>query len=176
MATTHASRTRKSVTLTRREFFEDLTDVVRARLSGEMQAFHARNTMNLLKIHYGANYRIHYEVWINTETGFVELGLHFEDGPESTRRLLEHFDRHIVEIKHLLGAHCELERWTKSWGHFYETHPIEPLTHGFAQTLAQRLVHMIDVLQPILDEAYTAGLAPTTPRPSTFHQRFRGRR
>ncbi|HEX2282130.1 MAG TPA: hypothetical protein VHG52_10265 [Thermomicrobiales bacterium] len=163
----------KQQTLKRREFFEDVTDAVRASLSGEMQAFHARHTMNLLKIHYGANYRIHYEAWINTNTGFVELGLHFEDGPESTGRLLEHFDRYIVEIKHELGAHCELERWTKSWGHLYETHPIRPLTDDFVEEIADRLVRMIDVLQPILDDAYNAGLAPTTPRPSTFRRRFR---
>ncbi|MBA2452170.1 MAG: hypothetical protein H0V47_03300 [Chloroflexia bacterium] len=176
MTTARASKTAKRQTLTRREFFEDLTGAVRHGLSGEMQAFHSRHTMNLLKIHYGANYRIHYEAWINTDTGFVELGLHFEDGPESTSRLLEHFDRRVVEIKHELGTHCELERWTKSWGHLYETHPIEPLNDAFIQKLAERLIRMIDVLQPILDEAYDAGIAPTTPRPSTFRQRFRGRR
>jgi hypothetical protein len=176
VATARAKSTTSRTTMKRREFFEDLTNAVRAGLSGEMQAFHSRHTMNLLKIHYGANYRIHYEAWINTDTGLVELGLHFEDGPESTSRLLEHFDRHIVEIKHELGIHCELERWTKSWGHIYETHPIQPLTDAFADELAARLVRMIVVLQPLLDDAYTAGLAPLTPRPSTFRQRFRGRR
>lgn len=176
MAATRAKAGSKQQTLKRREFFEEVTDAVRAGLSGEMQAFHARHTMNLLKIHYGANYRIHYEAWINTDTGFVELGLHFEDGPESTGRLLDHFDKYIVEIKHELGWNCELERWTKSWGHLYETHPIKPLTDDFAEEVADRLVRMIDVLQPILDEAYDAGLAPITPRPSTFRRRFRGRR
>ena len=163
----------RATTLTRREFFEDLTHAIRRGLPAEMQDFNARQTMNLLKIHYGANYRIHFEVWINTDTGFVEMGLHFEDG---TSRLLEHFDQHIIEIKHELGEHCELERWTKSWGHFYETHPIQPLTDAFIDKLAARMVQMIEILQPILDTAYEEGLAPTTPRPSTFRRRFRGRR
>lgn len=170
-----AARTRKK-TMNRREFFEELTGAVRNGLSGEMQAFHSRHTMNLLKIHYGANYRIHYEAWINTDTGFVELGLHFEDGPDSTSRLLAHFDRYVVEIKHELGTTCELERWTKSWGHLYETHPIEPLTDAFVEQIAERLIRMIGVLQPILDDAYNAGLAPITPHASTFRGRFRGRR
>lgn len=173
MATAQATSASKRAALKRREFFAEITDALNDRLPAGMQSFNSRYTMNLLKIHYGENYRIHYEVWINTDTGFVELGLHFEDGPESTSRLLSHFDRHIVEIKHELGIHCELERWTKSWGHLYETHPIRPLTDDFVEEIADRLVRMIDVLQPILDDAYNAGLAPTTPRPSTFRRRFR---
>lgn len=176
MATASVRQTTKPQTLKRKEFFEELTDAVRAGLSGEMQAFHARHTMNLLKIHFGANYRIHYEAWINTDTGFVELGLHFEDGPESTTQLLEYFDQYVIEIKHELGTHCELERWTKSWGHLYETHPIEPLRDAFVEKIAARLIQMIEVLQPLLDEAYALQLAPETPRPGTFRRRFRGRR
>jgi hypothetical protein len=174
-----ATRTRtqaKPETFKRREFFTALTDAVRGKLDGELQAFHARHTMNLLKIHFGENYRIHFETWINTDTGFVELGLHFEDGPESTTRLLEYFDQFVVEIKHELGTHVELERWTKSWGHLYETHPIQPLTPAFVDELAGRMARMIEVLQPILDDAYNAGLAPLTPRPSTFRRRFRPRK
>lgn len=176
MAATRTRSTRNPTTLKRREFFEELTNALRGSFAGEMQAFHARHTMNLLKIHYGENYRIHYEAWINTDTGFVEIGLHFEDGPESTTRLLEHFDQYVVEIKHELGTHVELERWTKSWGHIYETHPIQPLTPGFARDIAGRLASMIGVLQPLLEEAYSAGLAPVTPRPSTFRRRFRPRK
>lgn len=166
----------RPATLKRREFFEEVTDRVREGLPAERQSFNARHTMNLLKIHYGANFRIHYEAWINTDTGFIELGLHFEDGPASTSKLLDHFDQHIIEIKHELGTHCELERWTRTWGHLYETLPIRPLTDDLVAEVADRLTSMIQVLQPLLDEAYATGLAPTTPRPSTFRRRFRGRR
>ena len=176
MAIRAATRPAAKTTLTRRDFFGDLLEAVRRSLPPERQEFEARQTMNLLKISYGANYRIHYEAWINAEKGLVELGLHFEDGPASTERLLRHFETCIFELKDLLGAQTELERWTQSWGHIFELHLVEPLTLSFAERLAARLALQIVVLQPILDEAYDLGLAPRTPRPSTFHERFRGRR
>ena len=162
--------------LTRREFFADLAEAVRRALPPERQVFEQRQTMNLLKISYGANYRIHYEAWINAEKGHVEIGLHFEDGPQSTERLLRHFEFCILEIKDELGTEVELERWTQSWGHLFELHPLEPLTDAFVERLAARVARYIEVLQPLLDEAYDLGLAPKLPRPSTFHERFRDRR
>ena len=163
--------------LTRRDFFSDLTAAVNAARAGrDERELAARQTMNLLKLHYGANYRVHYEVWISTEKGHVELGLHFEDGPTSTELLLRHFDACILELKHELGPEVELERWTQSWGHLFELHPLEPLHAAFVARLAERLARYIDVLQPLLDEAYDAGLVPREPHPSTFHQRFRDRR
>lgn len=175
MATRAAKPPAKPATMTRRDFFSDLLEAVRRGLPPEQQVFEARQTMNLLKISYGANYRIHYEAWINTEHGHVELGLHFEDGPTSTERLLRHFEANILELKDVLGIGIELERWTQSWGHIFELHPLEPLTINFADRLAARLALQIIVLQPILDEAYDLGLAPRTPHPSTFHERFRRR-
>lgn len=166
----------KPRSLTRREFFRDVADAVRSALPPDSRQLETRQTMNLLKLHYGANYRVHYEAWISAERGWLELGLHFEDGPASTERLLAHFDRHILEIKHELGPEAELERWTQSWGHLFELHPLEPLTPAFAARIGTRLARYITLLQPLLDEAYAAGLVPTTPRPSTFHERFRARR
>ncbi len=133
----------------------------------------ARRTMNLLKVHFNANYRIHYEVMISAQQGLVELGLHFEDGPESTARLLAYFDQFIVEIKHDLGAEVELERWTRSWGHIYEIWPLEPLTPAFARRMGQRLAELIDRLQPLLDEAVELGVASDVPRPATGRPRYR---
>lgn len=161
--------------LGRREFFTELGDAVRRTLPEDRQGFETRLTMNLLKLHYGANYRVHYEAWINTEKGYLELGLHFEDGPASTERLLAHFDGYILEIKDELGAAAELERWTQSWGHLYELHPLEPLTDAFIARISDRLVRYITTLQPILDDAYTLGLVPKAPHPSTFRARFRNR-
>lgn len=161
--------------LKRREFFSALREGTRAGLPESMHAFEHRATMNLLKIHYGANYRVHYEAMISTESGFAEVGLHFEDGPQSTGRLLEHFDQYIVEIKHGLGERCELERWTKSWGHIFEVYPLEPLTPSYVEQISGRLAQMIIVLQPILDEAYALELVSREPRPSSGWGRF-GRR
>lgn len=106
MATARKQKAKPAIT--RREFFGEVAEQLRALLPDERQGFESRHTMNLMKVHYGANYRIHYEVWINTEKQYVELGLHFEDGPASTERLLRHFDRHILEIKDLLGVEVEL--------------------------------------------------------------------
>jgi hypothetical protein len=171
-----ASKPKNLPALTRREFFADLVEAVRRVLPPERQVFEQRQTMNLLKISYGANYRIHYETWICAEKDHVEVGLHFEDGPQSTERLLRHFDGCILEIKDELGAQAELERWTQSWGHLFELHPLEPLSDAFVERIADRLARYIAVLQPLLDEAYDLGLAPRQPHPSTFHERFRNRR
>lgn len=157
----------KPTALRRREFFEAVSEAARRRLPEGLSSFRARNTMNLLKIQYGANYRIHYEVWINTEVSLIEVGLHFEDGPGSTAALLLYFDQFILEIKHQLGTEVELERWTKSWGHVREAHPLAPLTRELADQLGERLARMIVVLQPILEEAYELGLVPRDPRPGT---------
>ena len=161
--------------LGRREFFAELAESVRRSLPEDCQGLEIRQTMNLLKLHYGANYRVHYEAWINTEKGYLELGLHFEDGPASTERLLRYFDAFILEIKDELGVEAELERWTQSWGHLYELHPLEPLTDAFIERVSARLVRYITILQPILDDAYDIGLVPKTPHPSTFRDRFRNR-
>ncbi len=150
-------------------------DACGAALPPELRSFHSRRTMNLLKIHYNDNYRIHYELMILAERRIIELGLHFEDGPESTTRLLDHFDRHVLEIKDVLGQDVELERWTKSWGHLFEVIPLEPLTHPFARNLGTRLAAMIQTLQPILECAFEAGLVAAEPRPSTGPPRFRSR-
>ncbi|RIK45257.1 MAG: hypothetical protein DCC58_06975 [Chloroflexi bacterium] len=162
--------------LTRRDFFSAVSAVVQANLPPDPRTLQTRQTMNLLKLHYGANYRVHYEAWIAAERGLLELGLHFEDGPASTERLLAFFDRYILEIKHELGVEAELERWTQSWGHLHEVRPLEPLTLEFAASVGMRLTRYITLLQPLLDEAYDTGLVPKDPRPSTFHERFRNRR
>ena len=45
---------------------------------------------------------------------------------------LAFFDARILEIKHVLGAQCELERWTTSWGHLFESLPLPRLDRDFA--------------------------------------------
>ena len=143
------------------------------RLKLASEDVHTRSTMNLLKLHFNDNYRIHYELMISAERGIIELGLHFEDGPDSTARLLEYFDRYVLEIKDKLGEEFELERWTKSWGHAFEVHALETLTPAFARRLGLRLAEVITALQPILDDAVVTGVASDTPRPGSGRRRFR---
>lgn len=138
-------------TLTRRDFFHDVVEQARAALPEDLAGFQTFATQNLIKVYYG-HPRLHYEVWANARDNHIEIGLHFEEGPESTDRLIDFFDAQIVEIKHELGARVELERWTQSWGHIYELLPYQPLTDALARDVAARLACMIRILQPLLSE------------------------
>lgn len=152
MASAAPTVTSKRPSLTRRDFFHDVADALRPLLPTELGEVHIRNSFNLLKVYFG-HHRLHYEVWANARDRHIEVGLHFEDGPESTEHLLRFFDRHIVEIKHELGPEIELERWTRSWGHLYLHLPYQPLTEELARQIATRLAHLIVTLQPLLCEA-----------------------
>lgn len=138
--------------LTRREFFADVVDDLRQLLPDDLAAFRPRAGMNLLKIHYG-NERVHYEVWTDGQRGQIEVCLHFEDGPLSTAAYLAYFDAQIVELKHHLGPQVELERWTPSWGHLYELHPLGRLDQAAVGRIARRLAALITALQPLVAAA-----------------------
>jgi hypothetical protein len=151
-STSRSTRDRKLEHLTRRDFFHDIAESLRHTLPAPLQDFQAYTNMNLLKLSYGAS-RLHYEVWANARDNHIEVGLHFEDGPESTERLLRFFNARIVEIKHELGPSVELERWTNSWGHLFRLIPYQPLTDELAEEISDALTQMITVLQPLLIEA-----------------------
>jgi hypothetical protein len=143
---------RGSALLNRRDFFAAIVVRVREKLPAELSGFRHRARSMLLKIDFG-NERIHFEVWPDSMRGHVEIGLHFEDGPASTVAYLAFFDSRIVEIKHQLGGHIELERWTVSWGHLFETVPLQRLDRPFAIAVADRLAAQIALLQPMVEEA-----------------------
>jgi len=138
--------------LTRRDFFAELLDRLRELLPADLAHFGHRSTMNLLKLDYG-NHRVHYEVWCDGQRGQIEVGLHFEDGPVSTAAYLTFLDRHIVELKHELGPQLELERWTASWGHLYELHPLGRLDARVVDRVARRLAALITATRPLFDAA-----------------------
>ena len=142
----------RTSSLNRRDFFAAIVTDARAKLPPELACFRHRANSMLLKIDYG-NDRIHYEVWTDGARGRVEIGLHFEDGQVSTAAYLAYFDARIVEIKHLLGPRIELERWTASWGHLFESEQLGRLDRRLAETVAGRLVSQIAVLQPMVEEA-----------------------
>ncbi|MGH2530678.1 MAG: hypothetical protein ACRDJW_00100 [Thermomicrobiales bacterium] len=138
--------------LTRQEFFAEVIDRLRGNLPSELAGFQHKSNQSLLKIYY-ANERVHYEVWLNSYQRTAEIGLHFEDGPISTAAYLTFFDRVIVELKDKLGTEIELERWTQSWGHLYEMTPLTTLSERLADRTARRLAELIQLLQPLVDEA-----------------------
>jgi len=166
-----------SAGMSRRDFFADLVDRVRELLPPEQAGFRHRANLALLKLHFG-NERIHYEVWTDGQRRQIEVGLHFEDGPVSTAAYLAFFDRHIVELKHELGAGVELERWTPSWGHLYELHPLGRLDPLAVDQIARRLAALIVALQPLVEAAAIPperAAAPTEPR-GPWRSWRRGRR
>lgn len=134
----------------RRDFLEDVVETVRRQLPGERQSFRHKFGPNLVKFDYG-NDRVHYEVWINGEGGWIEVGLHFEDGPVSTAAYLRGFDASIVEIKDRLGTDVEMERWTSSWGRIYVNLPVTSLTPEVRDAATARLVPLILTLQPMVE-------------------------
>ena len=140
------------VTITRSEFFAAVRDRLQETLPAELQDIRTEASHRQMKLYYSRP-RLHYEVWTNGRDGHIEIGLHFEEGPESTEALIRFFDPHILEIKHLLGPNVELERWTNSWGRIFQLLPYQPLTEVLAEDVGNRLRHMIVVLQPLLDEA-----------------------
>lgn len=143
---------RPPVQLTRRDFFADVVDELGRWLPEDLRGYRHRANATLLKLHY-ANDRVHYEVWVDTVRAQIEIGLHFEDGPVSTAAYLAHFDHHIVELKHELGPQVELERWTSSWGHLYELHPLGRLDAAAVQRVARRLAALISAAQPLVEAA-----------------------
>lgn len=147
-----AVTSRVAANLNRREFFAAVVAETRAAVPTGLAGFRHRANPMLLKIDYG-NERIHYEVWTDGARGRVEIGLHFEDGPASTLAYLAFFDARIVEIKHRLGPQIELERWTASWGHLFESAPLRRLDRRFAAEIATRLAAHIATLQPLVTEA-----------------------
>jgi hypothetical protein len=147
------SRQPTSVTaITRREFFAAVRDRVHERLPVELRDFRLQTGHGQMKLSY-RNHKLHYEVWTNGRDQHIEIGLHFENGPESTERLIHFFDQHILEIKHELGPEVELERWTNSWGRIFRLLPYQPLTESLAIDVGDQLRDMIVLLQPLLDEA-----------------------
>jgi hypothetical protein len=165
------SNPKRGSALTRRTFFDRVVAGVRVEVAPELSGFRFQAYGHLLKLHYD-NERIHYEVWPDSRTGQIEVGLHFEDGPVSTAAYLRYFDARIVELKHRLGAEVELERWTVSWGHLYYLLPLAPFDQAKANRTTALLASLISVLEPLVREASVPRERVDQPRE---HRRFYGR-
>lgn len=155
----------KATIYNRAQFFQDITRYLRAELPVELRSFELRQTPYLMKLYY-QNERVHFEVWVDSGRQQIEIGLDFEDGADSTAAYLAFFDSRIVEIKEQTGPSVELERWTKTWAHFVEVYPIDPLSRERALMIAERMSTFMTVLQPLIEEAGIAAAdhaAPTRP-------------
>ncbi len=161
----------RTATYTRSAFFDDIVRQLRLELPDDLRQFQVHNHSFLIKLFYD-NERVHFEVWVDSIRSQIEIGLDFEDGAESTAAYLAFFDERIVEIKERTGPALELERWTKTWGHFVEVYPIEPFDRQTAQRIGDRMTVIMSVLQPLVAEAaIPAGTRPVYTRPYWRHKR-----
>ncbi len=133
----------------RRRFFAVIVTHLRGALPEELRRFVHRGDFHLMKIWWD-NPRIHFEVVIDQQTDRIEVGLHLEDGPASTIAYLRALDARVVELKHELGHHVELERWTNSWGRLYELVPMGSIDDEAARRIARRVEQMIVTLHPVV--------------------------
>jgi hypothetical protein len=111
-------------------------------------------TTRIRSVWFQAHYhspKVHYEVWLTRKTNRIEIGLHFEGPREFSYRWAELMSAHAPEIYGRLGPGVEIEEWTQSWTRIHQTLPYDPLSEPLAHEIAERLVEMITVLQPIVE-------------------------
>jgi hypothetical protein len=141
-------------TLSTVAFLQGVPDITRALLPLQLQGFQFRFPFNgLLQLHYGEP-ALHYEVGrVPSRSGSRaqgwELGFHFEARDHHLNRLLlAGFQRHLIEIKAVLGDGIEAEMWDRGWTKIYEVFPEELLSIEYQSRLAGRLAEIMICLHP----------------------------
>ncbi|HMA36914.1 MAG TPA: hypothetical protein VKY74_20840 [Chloroflexia bacterium] len=133
-------------------FLRRLPEAVRPHLPPAAETLHMQPRGHLLKIWYGADGSIHYEVWVHERTQQLELGLHCEAEPARNERIRRQLGFYLFDIKAALGNAVELEVWDRGWARLYETHPLYPLDEPRLNELAGRIGLFIRTVQPIYAE------------------------
>lgn len=138
------------------EFVAAVTTRLRDSLPPPWQDFTLRQRGNQAQLHYGQP-RLHYEVWVDPRYTHIEVGLHFEADADTNLRLLEVFDRRLVEVRAESGQPVEAEHWTPTWARVHRVIPYERLDAHLADEAARALAQLIVVAQPMLEEAIERG-------------------
>jgi hypothetical protein len=134
------------------EFIARVTTHVRDSLPPEWQGFTLRQFGHQCQWHYGRP-QLHYEVWVDRRYDHIEIGLHFEADPDTNLRLLDLFDRRLIEIRAEADQPAEAEHWTPSWTRVHHVIPFQTLDAALADEVAIRLASLITVTQPLLEAA-----------------------
>ena len=134
-----------------REFLLAIPDRVRPLLDDA--DFQWVQRWSLLKLWYGENPKIHFEVWFHRRIERVEIGLHFEADAATNDRLCAHFEDNLFVAKAEISERVEAESWDKGWARVYEMLPLGPLDDAFLDRVARRLARFVVALQPLLDDA-----------------------
>ncbi len=135
----------------RKEFYSRLIGEVRQGVAEAWKGFETDGFGYLIKFYFD-DPAIHYEVSQHERLGRCEVGLHFEADRETNASLLRYFDDLAIDLKIELGAGLEVEQWTKSWARVYELLPCKSLDEATLELVSQKLVKMINYLQPLLEE------------------------
>jgi hypothetical protein len=135
------------------ELMRAIPPAVRAKLPEHLQGFKVATRSWLVQLYY-TDPLVHYEVvTLGVKRGELEIGLHFESrNSAANEQLLDGFMQHLLEIKAELGDGLEAEMWDKGWTKVYETIPMETFDEAYVDRVAERLAHVIVVLQPILED------------------------
>lgn len=172
-----------------RDFLMLIQERLEPLLPPQLRSFQSRVRFWLLQVYYWRP-AIHYEVWPQRKNGRLEIGLHFEAGREESYRWAAALAERMPEVQARLsggqaapGPGFELEEWTPTWTRLHQSLPLETLDEALADEVAQRLAHLIEALQPILEEhrpqiEEAVATLPPPPGPSgrPRHARFRRRR
>jgi hypothetical protein len=148
-----------------RDFLMLVQDQLEPLLPPELRSFQSRVRFWLLQVYYWRP-AIHYEVWPQRKNGRLELGLHFEAEREESYRWAAALAERMPELQARLsatdgpvsggqtapGPNFELEEWTPTWTRLHQSLPLEALDEPLADEVARRLAHLIETLQPILEE------------------------
>ncbi len=134
------------------EFHRLVVETARSKLSPRWRRFGVQSRFTYVQLYFGKR-SIHYEVWVRGKERLLEVGLHFESDRQTNAELLDYFRERAFEIKAELGDPVEVEQWTASWTRVHELVPYEHLDEATGRVIAERLVRMIEVLQPMLERA-----------------------
>ena len=110
------------------------------------------------------NPQLHYEVWIRSRVGVIEIGLHFESDALTNARLLAAFKARERAIREELGRDASVESWDKGWARIWESAPLGTLDGEVLERLASRMTAYITALEPILRDELPADVAWSEPR------------
>lgn len=134
------------------DFLSHVVQAVRPKLPTEWQRFEINGFGSLVKLYYG-DPSVHFEVWAQSKTSRVEVGLHLEADQATNDQLMAYFAGRFIEVQAALGPRLELDEWTRTWGRIHEMVPFTVLDEALVEHVARRLAQMITVLQPMLAEA-----------------------
>lgn len=133
-----------------KEFLETLPDLVRQQLPPELSDFQIHPRVSSLTKFYYERASVHYEVHVQRRRGIVEVGLHFEEDPDSNYQQLELLQSRSKEIRTSLGEDVEIAEWDRGWTRAHEELSLEPLTGDFLVEVSFKLSSMIRALEPLL--------------------------